>query len=238
MTLARGNYLTVDTQCHVDAFAFFNSCPRRLVSDNLKTGVLKADIYDPLLNRSYAELAAHYGCLIDPARALKPKDKPRVERQMPYVRDSMWRGREWISEDDMRAGALRWCTDVANVRSHRSLDGAPPLSVFEAVERPALIALPRSPFELATWSRPKIGPDCYARAGKALYTVPWRYIGQHVDARAGDRTVEFYVDGAVVKTWARDRERQADRLERLPAREGGLLHEHPAVVPAAGRRAG
>jgi transposase len=63
----------------------------------LKTGVIKADIYDPLLNRSYAELAEHYGCLIDPARALKPKDKPRVERQMPYIRDSMWQGREWLA---------------------------------------------------------------------------------------------------------------------------------------------
>jgi transposase len=63
------------TQCHVEAFAFFGGVPRRLVSDNLKTGVLKADIYDPLLNRSYAELAAHYRTLIDPARALKPKDK-------------------------------------------------------------------------------------------------------------------------------------------------------------------
>ena len=63
------------TQCHIEAFAFFGAVPRRLVSDNLKTGVIKPDIYDPLLNRSYAELAAHYGCLIDPARALKPKDK-------------------------------------------------------------------------------------------------------------------------------------------------------------------
>ena len=89
------------TACHVAAFQFFGAVPARLVSDNLKTGVIKADIYDPLLNRSYAELAEHYGCLIDPASALKPKDKPRVERQMPYVRDSMWRGHEWL-------GSPRW----------------------------------------------------------------------------------------------------------------------------------
>ena len=63
------------TQCHVEAFAYFGGVTRRLVSDNLKTGVIKPDIYDPKLNRSYAEFAAHYGCLIDPARALKPKDK-------------------------------------------------------------------------------------------------------------------------------------------------------------------
>lgn len=205
------------TQCHVEAFSYFQGVARRLVVDNLKTGVLKADIYDPLLNRSYAELAAHYGCLIDPARGAKPKDKPRVERQMPYVRDSLWRGRDWIGEDDMVRGALRWCTDVAGVRSHRSLDGASPLSVFQAREAPALIALPVSAFELADWNYPKIGPDCYAKVGKALYTVPWRFIGSHLDARQGERTVEFYQDGQVVKDLGPDRARQADRLGGLPA---------------------
>jgi transposase len=213
--------LTMDQRtwslCHVEAFSYFGGAPRRLVSDNLKTGVIKPDIYDPLLNRSYAELAAHYGCLVDPARSLKPKDKPRVEREMPYVRDSMWRGRDWTGPVDMHRGALEWCTDVAGVRSHRSLGGASPLSVFLAVEAPALIALPLSPFELAGWSRPKVGPDCYAKVGKALYTVPWRFIGQRLDARDGDRTVELYKDAQVVKTWARiDKGKQTDWADFPP----------------------
>jgi transposase len=61
------------TECHVEAFEFFAGVPARLVPDNLKTGVDKPDLYDPKLNRSYAELAAHYGCLIDPARSRKPR---------------------------------------------------------------------------------------------------------------------------------------------------------------------
>jgi transposase len=81
------------TAAHVEAFAFFGGVPARLVPDNLKTGVDKPDLYDPKINRSYAELAAHYDTLVDPARALKPKDKPQVERPMPYVRDSFWCGR-------------------------------------------------------------------------------------------------------------------------------------------------
>ena len=94
------------TAAHVEAFAFFGGVPARLVPDNLKTGVDRPDLYDPKINRSYAELAAHYGTLVDPARAAKPKDKPQVERPMPYVRDSFWRGREFTSLAAMRADAL------------------------------------------------------------------------------------------------------------------------------------
>ena len=196
---------------HVAAFAFFGGCPRRLVPDNLATGVDRPDIYDPKVNRAYGEMAAHYGALVDPARRGKPKDKPRVERPMPYVRDSMWRGREWTSEADMVAGALHWCTEVAGRRAHRSLDGAQPVAVFEALELPALMALPQAPFELASWSRPKVGVDCHIRVGKALYSLPWRHIGDHVDVRQSDATVEVFVEGAVVKTWARaERGRRTD----------------------------
>ena len=85
---------TPGSPAHVAAFEFFGGVPARLVPDNLQTGVDRADLYDPKMNRAYAELAAHYGTLIDPARAPQPKDKPRVERPMPYIRDCFWRGRE------------------------------------------------------------------------------------------------------------------------------------------------
>jgi len=196
---------------HVAGFAFFGGAPRRLVPDNLATGVDRPDLYDPKINRAYGELAGHYGCLVDPARALKPKDKPRVERPMPYVRDSLWRGREWRDEAHMQADAITWCMEVAGRRHHRSLDGAEPLVVFEAVEADALIPLPPAGFELARWSTPKVGADCHVKVAKALYSVPWPHIGKSVDAREGERTVEVFIDGKVIKTWARiERGRQTD----------------------------
>lgn len=199
------------TAAHVEAFAFFGGAPGRLVPDNLKTGVDKPDLYDPKLNRSYAELAAHYGVLIDPARALKPKDKPRVERPMPYVRDSFWRGREFASLEAMRADALRWCTEVAGARACRPLDGAAPAAVFAAVEASALRPLPPGPFVLAAWSTPMVGPDIHAKVGGCLYSIPWRHLGRRVDARATTAMVQFFIDGELIKTHPRkERGKQTD----------------------------
>ena len=100
---------------HVAAFEFFGGVPARLVCDNLKTGVMRPDLYDPQINLAYGELAAFYGTLIDPARARKPKDKPRIERPMPYIRDSFFAGREFTSLAQMQAEALRWATEVYGV---------------------------------------------------------------------------------------------------------------------------
>jgi transposase len=199
--------LTMDqrawTECHVEAFAFFGGVPARLVPDNLKTGVDKPDLYDPKINRSYAELAAHYGCLVDPARALKPRDKARVERPMPYVRDSFWRGREFTSLEQMQAEAVRWSLEVAGRRACRPLEGAAPAAVFDAVEKDALRPLPAGPFTLATWATAKIGPDIHAQVDKVLYSVPWRHIGKTADVRVTGTMVQFFIGGELVKSHPR-----------------------------------
>jgi transposase len=199
------------TAAHVEAFAFFGGVPARLVPDNLRTGVDRPDLYDPKINRAYAELAAHYGALVDPARAFKPKDKARVERPMPYVRDSFWRGREWASLEAMRAEARRWSTEVAGARECRPLDGAAPAAVFAAVEAAALAPLPAAPFVLATWSAAKIGPDIHAKVGATLYSLPWRYLGERVQARSTTAMVQFFRNGELIKTHPRrDRGKQTD----------------------------
>jgi transposase len=199
--------LTMDqrawTEAHVAAFAFFGGVPRRLVPDNLRTGVDKPDLYDPKINRSYAELAEHYGALVDPARARKPRDKARIERPMPYIRDSFWRGRDFTSVPQMQAAALSWCVEVAGRRSCRPLSGAAPGSVFAAVEAPALQPLPARPFTLATWSTAMVGPDIHAKVGKTIYSVPWRLIGQRVDARETPMMVQIFHQGGLVATHGR-----------------------------------
>jgi transposase len=199
--------LTMDqrawTEAHVEAFGFFGGVPRRLVPDNLRTGVDKPDLYDPRINRSYAELAEHYGVLVDPARAGKPRDKARIERPMPYIRDSFWRGRQFTSVAEMQAAAVVWCVEVAGRRACRPLSGAAPGSVFAAVEAEALQPLPGRAFVLATWSTAMVGPDIHAKVGKTIYSVPWRFIGQRVDARETPTVVQIFHKGQLIATHGR-----------------------------------
>ena len=76
------------TSSHVRMFEYFGGVPERVVLDNLKTGVITPDLYDPTLNRSYRELAAHYGCFLDPCRVVHPKDKGKVERDVQTIRQA------------------------------------------------------------------------------------------------------------------------------------------------------
>ncbi|MFE7587892.1 IS21 family transposase [Kitasatospora sp. NPDC057512] len=205
------------TQAHVEAFRFFGGVPRRLVPDNLRTAVDRPDLYDPKINKSYAELAAYYGTLVDPARAAKPKDKPRVERPMPYVRDSFWSGREFTSVEQMQAEALTWSTGTAGRRQCRPLGGASPLSVFEAVEAKALLPVPDKPFVLARWSTAAVGPDIHIKVGRTLYSVPWRLIGRKVDVRSTATLVQVFHEGELVKTHAAlDQGKRTDRGDYPP----------------------
>jgi len=110
--------------------------------------------------------------------------KAQVERPMPYIRDSFWRGREFTSLAQMQADAVSWCEQVAGRRSCRPLDGAAPAAVFAAAEAGELAPLPKAPFVLAEWSRCKVGPDIHAKVGKSLYSVPWKHMGKTLDARS------------------------------------------------------
>jgi transposase len=201
---------------HVAAFEFFGGVPARMVCDNLKTGVIRPDLYDPLINLAYGELAAFYGTLIDPARANKPKDKPRVERPMPYIRDSFWAGRQFESVTQMQREGLRWSREVYGLHKHRGLDGATPTSVFNAVEREALMSLPRRPFEPVVYTVGTVAPDCHVKSGKAFYSVPWRLLGQKVTVRAAGDVVQIFHHDAVVATHVLHYSGRSTNFEHYP----------------------
>lgn len=162
--------------------------------------MIRPDLYDPQINLAYAEMAAFYGTLIDPARANKPKDKPRVERPMPYIRDSFFAGRHFESVPQMQRDGLRWSVEVYGTHKHRGLDGASPATIFNAVEREALMPLPRRPFEPVVYTVGTVAPDCHVKSGKAFYSVPWRLIAQKVTVRAAGDVVQIFHHDTVVAT--------------------------------------
>ena len=220
-------------QAHVAAFEFLGGAPHRLVCDNLKTGVIKPDLYDPTINRSYQALASWYGCLIDPARPVRPCDKPFVERQVQYVRGSWWRGRQFTSLEHMRTDAARWCLEVAGSRHVRAMPEGSVAEVFNHIERPALIGLPPKPFEVAEWVVGKVAPDCHVSVKGCLYSVPYRLIGSRLDIRLTALMVEFYYQNSLVKTHPRvfDRRRATD-ADDYPPRHAAWLHKDAAHVRA------
>jgi len=223
--------LRMDQQAWVDAhlaaFSFFGACPRRVVLDNLRAGVIKPDIYDPKINRAYAELTAHYGVLADPARVAHPKDKPRIEALQLYIRRSFFAGRDFSSMPAMVAEARRWSAEVAGRRTPRVLEGRTPLQVFDAEEAGALLPLPVVPYELARWSRPKIAPDAHAKVGRTLYSLPYKFIGRYVDAKATAVLVQFFIDGELVKTHPfQARGRRTDWAD-LPEHRMGFFMRNP-----------
>jgi hypothetical protein len=103
------------------------------------------------------------------------------------------------------------------MRACRPLEGASPGAVFAAVEASALAPLPVAPFVLATWSAAKVGPDIHAKVGATLYSLPWRYLGERVEARSTTSMVQFFRDGELIKTHPRkERGKQTDLVDYPP----------------------
>jgi len=187
---------------HMAAFTFLGGVPQRIVPDNLKAGVLRPDLYDPHFNRGYEELAHHYGFLIDPARVRRPRDKPRVERTVPFIRSDFWRGRTFQSLAAINAALEVWCRDVAGQRIHGTT-GERPIDLFRLVEQPTLLPLPAVPFEIAHWTQAKVARDCHIQVAGAWYSLPYRYAGETVAVRLTSSLVQCFLDHELVKTHVR-----------------------------------
>ncbi|HEX5505921.1 MAG TPA: IS21 family transposase [Thermomicrobiales bacterium] len=211
---------------HIAAFAFLGGVPRRIVLDNLTAGIARADRYDPRVNRAYGELARHYGFLVDPSRVRHPQDKPRVERNVQYARESCFRGRLDAPLAELQAHAARWCLEVAGRRVHGTT-GQQPLAAFLARERARLLPLPPQPWEAVVWTTARVQADCHLRAGGAWYSVPYRHVGQRLDVRLGARVVQIYDGATLVTTHAHRASGRATRLEHYPAGGQAFLRGTP-----------
>jgi transposase len=190
---------------HLRMFDFFGGVPKRLVIDNLKSGVSKPNLYDPKLNLAYQEMAEHYGCFIDPARVKKPKDKGKVERAVPVVREMFRKFVALESNLDLtRANYLahKWCLESNGLREHGTTH-LKPYEVFQNLEREKLLPLPATHFEVATWKEAKVHVDQFVQFEKKYYSVPQKYIGQTVWIRGSEKLIEIFYQQERIKQHVR-----------------------------------
>jgi hypothetical protein len=154
--------------------------------------------------------------------------KPRVERQVPFVRESFWTGRSFASLEQINAGAERWCLTVAGQRRHGTTH-TEPLLLFQTIEQPAMLPLPTAPFEVVTWAKAKVARDCHAQVQGSLYSIPWRYVGQTLDVRLGATLVHFYSGTELARTHLRGRrgQRQTDWND-YPPEKAAFFQRTPA----------
>lgn len=204
-----------------DAWVFFGGVPRRVVTDNMRTAVAKADRYDPIFQRTFDEYAAYRGFIIDAAPVRDPTAKPHVERGVPYFRDSCFRGERWRDLEDVQAGAITWCLGTAGTRIHGTTRQHP-LAVFENVEQAALLPLEKERFDPPRWVQCKVHPDHHISVATALYSVPTRYIGQSVWVRVDRHLVRIYADHTLLKTHPR----------QAPGGRSTDHHDYPAHLTA------
>ena len=183
-----------------EAWEFFQGVTRRLVIDNLKAAVVKADRYEPIFQRTFLEYSRHRGFIIDATDVGSPKEKPKVERQIPYVRENFFKGEEFLDREHAQREAIRWCMMTAGLRIHGTTRRRPRI-VFEEEEKASLLPLSEERFDVPQWDPPhKVHPDHYIRVNYAGYSVPTEYIGKEVGVRVDSKLVRIYFKEKLIKT--------------------------------------
>jgi transposase len=204
---------------HCHAYAFYGGVARVTVPDNLKTGVVRPCRYEPLLHRSYQELAEHYGTVIIPARVKKPRDKAKAEVGVQIAERQILaalRDQRFFHVGELNV-AIRPLLTRLNDQPFQKLEGSRN-SWFETLEKAHLLPLPATAFELAHWSKAKVNIDYHVAVDKHLYSAPHQLIHQQLDVRLTDQTVELFQHGKRVAAHVRS---------RLPGRFTTLAEHRP-----------
>jgi transposase len=205
---------------HVAAFEYFGGVARQVVSDNLKAGVTRACFHDPSVNRTYGEMAAHYGTAIVPARPYKPRDKAKVEVGVQVVQRwilARLRHRTFFSLAELNS-AIAALVEQLNDRPMRGW-GTTRRALFDQFDRDALSKLPAAAYEYADWRRRRVGLDYHVEVDRGFYSVPHQLLRQEVEVRLTTGTVEVFHRGKRVASHVRGaaRHRPSTVIEHMPS---------------------
>jgi transposase len=211
---------------HVHALEFFGAVPRVMVSDNLRSGVTKAHRYEPEINATYQDFAAHYNIAVIPARPYKSRDKAKVEAGVLLA--ERWilarlRNRRFYSLHEANL-AIRELVEAINNRPFKKLPGTR-RSLFEAIDRPAMGPLPSLPYDVCTWRLGlKVNIDYHIEADHHYYSVHHSLVGRRVDVRIGSQTIEIFHAHKRVASWKRSWKRGGYSTDRAHMPESHRRH--------------
>jgi transposase len=204
------------------AWQFFGAMPASIIPDNTKAMIRRPDALDARLVDAFLDYVQARGLFVDPARVRSPKDKPRVENQVPYVRESWFDGETFTSLDDAPRERRALSREVAGARVHGTTRQVP-AELFEAVEKPTMKPAPDAPFDVPTGStRRRSTRTTTSRSRTALYSVPTRYLRRHVRVRADRSTVKIYFGTELIKVHPR----------KPPGGRSTDVHDYPAEKAA------
>jgi transposase len=180
-------------RCIENAFRHFGGAPKRLVLDNLKAAVKKADWFDPELNPKVRSFAEYYGFVFWPTRPRTPRHKGKVEKGIDYVQSNALKARHFTRLEEQNAFLLDWELTVADTRIH----GTTRRQVgkhFADVERAALLPLPLTPFPSFHEGRRTVHRDGHVEVKRAYYAAPPEYLAREVWVRWDSRLVRIFND--------------------------------------------
>lgn len=183
---------------HIKAFKFFGGVPHAILLDNLKAGVISADIYDPTINKTYSEFERFYGFVADPAKVRKPEHKGKVERSVLITKQQLIAGRSYADINEANEHAKHWCRNIIAKKLTRTT-GKTPEELF-AEEQSKLLALPATEFDISEWMIAKVHRNHHIVCQGNFYSVPTNYIGLEVSVKVSLKTVEIYYENKIIKT--------------------------------------
>ena len=210
--------------CHIRMFEFFGGIPSGVVPDNLKSGVTRADYYDPEINPTYLEMSLHYDTVILPARPRKPKDKPKVENGVLNAQRRILaplRDKTFFSIEELNAAVEKELQEYNDRPMQNILKSRTEL--FKE-EKGHLKPLPER-YELSFWKRAKVGIDYHVDVNGTHYSVPYQLIHRDVDICYNHELIKIYHNSKIIASHERSFTKSyfVTSPEHMPASHRGIL---------------
>jgi hypothetical protein len=191
------------TESFIRMFEYYRGVPKYVSIDNLKSGVIKADLYEPVLNKSFSEMTHHYDVSVNTCRVRTPTDKGKVERFVQVVREQFKYLTNLYADDtiaQLNVKILDWCKKEYGQRKHGTT-GEKPLERFELTERFSLKPLPENPFTVSSWKEAKVHPDQFIQFEKKRYSLPSEYRGKIVTVQKKGDFISIFYDHRLIKQY-------------------------------------